>query len=92
MDGFRDLSIEAVEWPDIGTPAKKPKWAIVPHIVREADKLDADLIVVGREPGDGGLKAALLGSTPRKVTLMATRPVLMVPMGSESDWGDKQEA
>jgi len=76
-------------------------WALLTQVFFRASshlKVDRGIIdeeyrkVLGREPGEGGLKAALLGSTSHKVTQLATRPVLMVPMGSGSDWGDNQES
>jgi nucleotide-binding universal stress UspA family protein len=47
------------------------------EIVRYADEIDADLIVMGSH-GRGGLTSALLGSTSRGVLHDTTRPVLVV--------------
>mgnify|MGYP001154506828 CR=1 FL=1 len=48
-------------------------------IVDEADRLDADLIVMGTHT-DKSFGAHLLGSEARKVTQMSRRPVLIVPV------------
>jgi len=54
-------------------------------IVREAEELDVDLIIVGAHAGFS-LKRALLGSTARKVTHLSKRPVLVVPMAETETW------
>jgi nucleotide-binding universal stress UspA family protein len=48
-------------------------------IVREAERLEADMIVMGTHT-DTSFGAHLLGSQARKVTQMARRPVLVVPV------------
>ena len=64
---------------DRGIPATAELVAGDPvvEIVRAADRLDADLIVVGSR-GLGRVKAALLGSVSRGVLAEAKRPVLVV--------------
>ena len=54
-------------------------------IVREAEDLDVDLIIVGGHAGFS-LKSAILGSTARKVTHLSKKPVLVVPMLEEETW------
>lgn len=53
------------------------------QILRQAKKHGADLIVVGTHT-DGGLGSGLLGSTARKLTHQADRPILVVPVGRKS--------
>lgn len=55
-------------------------------IVREADALDVDLIIVGSHSGFT-LKGAILGSTARKVTHLSRKPLLLVPMPEAETWG-----
>ena len=61
----------------------------VPHevILQEADRCEADLIVMGTHTGGSGLRD-LLGSTTRRVTLLSQRPVLIVPVSdsSSNEW------
>jgi nucleotide-binding universal stress UspA family protein len=49
-------------------------------IVEQAERLDADLILVGTH-GRGGPAHALLGSVAERVVQKARRPVLVVPVG-----------
>ena len=56
-------------------------------IVREAENLEVDLIIVGSHTGTS-LKRAFLGSTARKVTHLSRKPVLVVPMPETETWGD----
>ena len=56
-------------------------------IVRESEAQNADLIVIGTHAGSAW-KAALLGSTARRVTLMSKKPVLVVPLAEDASWGD----
>lgn len=48
-------------------------------IVHQANKLDADLIVVGSHT-DPSIGSNLLGSTARNVTQISRKPVLVVPV------------
>jgi nucleotide-binding universal stress UspA family protein len=56
-----------------GSPARE--------IVAHAEKIDADLIVVGTH-GRGGLAHAVLGSVAERIVQKARRPVLTVPIPS----------
>ena len=61
-------------------------------IVRRANILDADLIVVGRNVGGGGWKTVLRGSTARQVMQLTGRPVLAVSHGTEERWSERRGA
>ncbi len=52
-------------------------------ILFEADRHNADLIVMGTHTGSG-MRTDLLGSTTRRITLTSKRPVLIVPV-ADSD-------
>ena len=52
----------------------------VAGILTEADKLDADLIVMGTH-GKGPMQYAFLGSVAEKVMCKTLRPVMVVPLG-----------
>ncbi len=54
------------------------------QIMRQAEKYKADIIVVGSHV-NRVLSSALLGSTARKLTQHADRPVLVVPVGRKDD-------
>ena len=54
-------------------------------IVQEAENCGVDLIIVGSDTSSS-LKNTLLGSTARKVTHMARKPVLVVPMSEAETW------
>jgi nucleotide-binding universal stress UspA family protein len=64
---------------ETGVPAKVELRAgyLAEEVVRTADTLDADLIVVGSR-GLGAFKGALLGSVSSDVVRRAKRPVLIV--------------
>ncbi len=51
----------------------------VPQILKTADELDADLIVMGTH-GKGALEYTFLGSTAEKVLRKSKRPVFVVPL------------
>ncbi len=55
-------------------------------ILHEADRLNADLIVLGAHTGHN--KNHLLGSTSRRLTLLSKRPVMIVPVADspENEW------
>lgn len=55
----------------------------VAHILQHADNLDVDLIVLGSH-GKGAIKYAFLGSVAEKVLRKCHRPVLIVPLDSQS--------
>lgn len=57
-----------------GTAARRP-------IVREADAIDADLLVIGSH-GRSGVERFLLGSTSHSIVKTARCPVLVVPSGA----------
>lgn len=48
------------------------------EILREADRFEADLVVVGTN-GQGGVERALLGSVAKAVATESGRPVLFIP-------------
>lgn len=52
----------------------------VAGILTEADRLSADLVVMGTH-GKGPLRYAFLGSVAEKVLRKSLRPVLVVPLG-----------
>ena len=52
----------------------------VAGILTEADRLSADLIVMGTH-GKGALRYAFLGSVAEKVLRKTLRPVMIVPLG-----------
>lgn len=56
-------------------------------ILREADRCEADLIVMGAHTG-GVRRVDFLGSTTRRLTLLSKRPVLVVPVtdSSNNEW------
>ncbi|MGB5745527.1 MAG: universal stress protein [Desulfobacterales bacterium] len=54
----------------------------VDQIVRQAEALDADLIVIGSH-GGGGLADVTLGSTSRRVLRRCAKPVLVVRLQEE---------
>jgi nucleotide-binding universal stress UspA family protein len=56
-----------------------PQGATVRTILQEAEKLDADLIVMGSH-GRGALHRALLGSVSEGVLHKATCPVMIIPV------------
>jgi len=68
-DGGTDVSAQLiVAW---GRPFEE--------IVKKADDLDADLIVLGTSGRAADLERALFGSTAEKVLRSTSRPVLCVP-------------
>ncbi len=52
-------------------------------ILQEADRCQAELIVMGTHSGQ--VHTNLLGSTSRRVTLLSKRPVLLVPVTDKPD-------
>lgn len=56
-------------------------------IVREAEKRNVDLVVIGSHTGST-FKTFWLGSTARKVTLLSSIPVLVVPIKKDGAWKD----
>ena len=56
-------------------------------ILSEADRHNVDLIVMGTHTGSG-MRADLLGSPTRRITLLSKRPVLIVPVadGDSNGW------
>jgi nucleotide-binding universal stress UspA family protein len=59
-----------------GSPARE--------IVAHAEKVGADMIIVGTH-GRGGLSHAVLGSVAERVVQKARRPVLAVPVGRDRE-------
>lgn len=53
-------------------------------ILQEAERCNADLIVMGAYTGSV-LRTNLLGSTTRRVTLCSKRPVLVIPVADSAD-------
>ena len=66
----------------------------IPHevILHEADRCNADLIVMGTHAGSSGLGIGL-GSTTRRITLMSKRPVLIVPFvrATDNEWPSQRQ-
>ena len=60
-----------------------------PEILAAAERLDADLIVMGSSAH--GLRAALLGSVAREVIRSAKRPVLVTREMSQEAGGREQQ-
>jgi nucleotide-binding universal stress UspA family protein len=54
---------------------------VAEEIVRAAEELDCELIVMTTD-GDSGFSGALQGSVTQQVVRCAKRPVLVVPVGS----------
>jgi nucleotide-binding universal stress UspA family protein len=73
---MRDAGINATGIMLQGPPAKV--------ILKEADKLEADLIVMGSH-GFGGVFKLLLGSVSSAVLKKSGRPVLIVPAQRDDD-------
>jgi nucleotide-binding universal stress UspA family protein len=59
-------------------------------ILQEADRCEADLIVMGVHSG-GTRRIGFLGSTTRRITLLSKRPVLIVPV-ADADHNEWPEA
>jgi nucleotide-binding universal stress UspA family protein len=51
----------------------------VVEILREADRRDCDIIVMGTH-GQGGLRGAMMGSTSRRVIRRTRIPVVVIPL------------
>ena len=68
---------EALELADDAGVDAEAELLVGYQILRLADDVGADLIVVGSR-GLGGLKSMIVGSTSREVLAHADRPVLVV--------------
>ncbi len=66
---------------DVGATALLIQGSIVETIIREADRLDADLLVVGSH-GHGAVFDLLVGSISEGLVRRSSRPVLVVPPAS----------
>jgi len=66
---------------DVGATALLIQGSIVETIIREADRLDADLVVVGSH-GHGAVFDLLVGSISEGLVRRSSRPVLVVPPAS----------
>lgn len=66
----------------------------LPHeaILKEADRCNADLIVMGSHANPPSLAGRFLGSTTRRITLSSKRPVLVVPFvqAPDNEWPAQQ--
>ena len=62
----------------VATTALLIQGATAETILREADRLAADLIVMGTR-ARGALRSLLLGSVSKQVVAGSTRPVLLIP-------------
>ena len=62
----------------VATTALLIQGATAETILREADRLAADLIVLGTR-ARGALRSLLLGSVSKQVVAGSTRPVLLIP-------------
>jgi nucleotide-binding universal stress UspA family protein len=70
-DRLNRASVPCVTTSLHGSPARE--------IVAHAEKVDADMIIVGTH-GRGGITHAVLGSVAERVVQKARRPVLVVPV------------
>jgi nucleotide-binding universal stress UspA family protein len=84
-DGVRDeLQGELEQWcaplRDAGVPHRVQLLDGSPAdvLLRTADALDADMVVVGRR-GHGGFSELLLGSVPHQLSHHCARPLVIVP-------------
>lgn len=66
---------------NVGATALLMQGSIVETIIREADRLDADLVVVGSH-GHGAVFDLLVGSISEGLVRRSSRPVLVVPPAS----------
>ena len=62
------------------------------QIVKTADSLKSDLIVMGTTYGRWGFRKAVMGSTTKRVMVQASCPVLAVADATRNSWekGDKK--
>jgi nucleotide-binding universal stress UspA family protein len=63
--------------PQVRYIAPRDLAPVATAILREADRIDADLIVVG-SAGHGGLSRWMLGSVANRLTRAASRPVAVI--------------
>ncbi|HZR05641.1 MAG TPA: universal stress protein [Candidatus Udaeobacter sp.] len=69
---------EEIAQDGIKVSLHQPAGAVAEEILNEADKLNTDLIVMGRH-GHGAMYNLLVGSATKGVLKHSTRPVLLVP-------------
>jgi nucleotide-binding universal stress UspA family protein len=73
------FQLEQVGLPPMGMRLEVVEgWSIPEQILAAADRLEADLIVMGTH-GRTGLRRALMGSVAEEVLRRSHRPVLVVP-------------
>lgn len=77
-------SKKLADWQDeirqegLKVTSHEPTGAVVEEILREADAINPDLIVMGRH-GHGAMYNLLVGSVTEGVLKRSTRPLLLVP-------------
>ena len=78
----RDLNLDAITPPGVKVEKVVGEGSPAQVILRLADQVDADLVVVGAR-GRGGFVGLLIGSVATQVVNHARRPTVIVPPGPD---------